>query len=121
LAASDGKRERDVLGIDGRLNPFEQFRPRISVRRRSIERGGPLNALETSDSLEDARKRLRGVGAPEEQGRRLDSPGRLRAWQSSHAPTRVVRIDEPTMGSGESDDRLSRARQSLPKRRRRNA
>ena len=103
-------REHRVLGVHGRLNPLEQLRPRISVRRRSIERGSPLNVLQASDSLEDARKRLRGVGAPEEQGRRVDSSGCLRARQSSRAPTWVVRIDEPTMGPGKSDDRLSRTR-----------
>jgi hypothetical protein len=57
---------RNMLGTDGRLNRFEQFRPRICLGHRSIERGSSLDCFEASDSLEDARKRLGGLGSPEE-------------------------------------------------------
>ena len=115
-----GAIEQTPSEIDGRLNPFEQSGSWVGIGRGPIERRGPLHALEASDPLQDLGKGVRGFSLAEQQHLVADSSDGLRARQPPDAPTRVVRIDETTVATGEFDDCLARTRQALPKRRRRN-
>jgi hypothetical protein len=102
------------------LNPFEQLGAWICVGRGSIERRGPLDGLETPDSLQDLRKVARGFRLPEKQFLAADSSDGLGPRESPDALTGVAGIDETTMATSEFDDRPACARQALPKCRCRN-